>query len=163
MGLSFLPRSCCTVSLPSVRKSQQVDAGTVLQCAGQMQRGRTRTKRQRNEGPKTENSYEYGVPMSGLQEESLECQEGPSALCHSPNSSYLDQQSSDASTSTQGPLMPMNAMRLQCPDLAFWSQYMRQVYIGNSHCPVNGWYQACRYTSIAILLGSVTYFQKCCN
>lgn len=112
-----------------------------------MQRGRRKPKRQRNEAPRTENCYDFGVPMSGL-EASLECQEGPFALGHSPNSSHTERQSSDASTSTLVPLMPLNAMRLNGPDMAFWNQHMRQVYIGSSHCPIDGWYQACRCTSL---------------
>lgn len=111
--------------------------------SSQMQRGRRRVKRQRNEVPKSAGCYIFGAQMSDF-ETGLECQEGPFALGHSPNTSHMDRQSSDASTSTQGPLIPMPSMRLQCQDSAFWSQYQRQIYIGNSHCPVDGWYQACR-------------------
>lgn len=118
--------------------------------AGQMQRGRRRVKRQRNEAPKSAGCYHIEAPMSDI-EASLECQEGPFTLGQSPNSSHMDRQSSDASTSTAGPLMPLPVMNLQCQESAIWGEYIRQVYIGNSHCPIDGWYQACRsatYTSL---------------
>ncbi|EIE20542.1 hypothetical protein COCSUDRAFT_57688 [Coccomyxa subellipsoidea C-169] len=57
-----------------------------------MQRGRRKVKRQRNEAPRTEVCYDFGVPMSAI-EASLEFQEGPFALGHSPNNSHLDRQS----------------------------------------------------------------------
>lgn len=114
------------------------------------QRGRRRVKRQRNEAPRTEGCYDFSAPMSAL-EASLECQEGPFALGHSPNSSHLDRQSSDASTSTEGPMIPQANIRTERQDSMFWGQYMRQVYIGNSHCPIDGWYQACRWVFAALL------------
>lgn len=118
-----------------------------------MQRGRRRVKRQRNEAPKSAGCYHFEAPMSDI-EASLECQEGPFTLEQSPNSSHMDRQSSDASTSTAGPLMPLPSMNMQCQDSALWGQYIRQVYIGNSHCPIDGWYQACRSATYANLYGS---------
>ncbi len=118
-----------------------------------MQRGRRRVKRQRNEAPKSAGCYHFEAPMSGI-EASLECQEGPFTLRQSPNSSHLDRQSSDASTSTAGPLMPLPLLNMQCQNSALWGQYNRQVYIGNSHCPIDGWYQACRSAIYASLCRS---------
>ena len=67
------------------------------------------------------------------------------SLCDSPAQlhSRVDRQASDASTSTTAPLLPATSPNNCDVNPSLWS-CCHQVYIGNSHCPIDGWYQACR-------------------
>ena len=76
-------------------------------------------------------------------EAALACSESGFSLCDSPPPSHVDRQASDASTSTMAPLLPAGSPDNCAVNPSLWN-YCHQVYIGNSHCPIDGWYQACR-------------------
>ena len=70
----------------------------------------------------------------------LECTEEKGALGSVPKSAVFDRREFDASAETREALLPLQP--LQSNSLATAAQ--RQIYIGSSHCPIDGWYQACR-------------------
>ena len=75
---------------------------------------------------------------------SLECTEGEAALCDSPTFTISGRQSSDASAETTQAVLPLQPLE----NNNLWTAMQRQVYIGSSHCPIDGWYQACRFVNL---------------
>jgi hypothetical protein len=111
-----------------------------------MQRSRRRVaKRQRNE--EEEQQAVYMVPSECLaaSESSLACQKSGFYL-DDPSLMPLRvaRQGSDASTDTTGPMMLLASPSLCSIDARLLLHCEKPLYIGNSHCPVDGWYQACR-------------------
>ena len=131
---------------------QQGEAGLseVAWCR-QMQRARRRVaKRQRNEEPEQRVYMAAKMGYMAASTASLACQEdGYDLDDSSPEAVNVDRQGSDASTDTAGPMMLMpspshsinRSLRIIC-------EQQPAVYIGNSHCPVDGWYQACRWVGL---------------
>lgn len=70
----------------------------------------------------------------------LECTESKETLSDSPTLTTFGRQASDASAETTQPVLPLQPLEGN----SMWTGAQRQVYIGSSHCPIDGWYQACR-------------------
>ena len=74
----------------------------------------------------------------------LRCTEEAAAVCDSTMLPISGRRSSDGSARTivAMPLQPLEGNKS-------WTME-QQVYIGSSHCPIDGWYQACRFASSSL-------------
>jgi hypothetical protein len=106
-----------------------------------MQRSKRRVKRQRNENRQ---SLQWSMYHNSIADCGQDLEYNEPSLAQSSPMPH-SRVSSEASTSTVGPKVPQPSSTADGDDVSFWNQYQRQVYIGNSHCPVDGWFQACRY------------------
>ena len=110
-----------------------------------MQRSRRRVaKRQRNEEVE---KVIYMVPSGCLaaSDATPACQESGFDLDESPQMPLrVNRHGSDASTDTAGPMMLLASPIHGSIDAGLLLHCEKPLYIGNSHCPVDGWYQACR-------------------